>query len=172
MQVLEEMEALFSNDTISFEKYRELLKVGLSQVGLGKIPQTQDQVMVGSLDRTKSSSVKAIFIIGMNDGVFPSIQKQEGFLNDEDRRKLKEMKVELAKGTLENLYEDNYNIYKALTMAEEKLFFSYPSSNSEGGALRPSTYITKLKKIFVNIKEESYLIENKFTIINESNTFE
>lgn len=172
MQVLEEMEALFSNDTISFEKYRELLKVGLSQVGLGKIPQTQDQVMVGSLDRTKSSSVKAIFIIGMNDGVFPSIQKQEGFLNDEDRRKLKEMKVELAKGTLENLYEDNYNIYKALTMAEEKLFFSYPSSNSEGGALRPSTYITKLKKIFVNIKEESDLIENKFTIINESNTFE
>lgn len=172
MQVLEEMEALFSNDTISFEKYRELLKVGLSQVGLGKIPQTQDQVMVGSLDRTKSSSVKAMFIIGMNDGVFPSIQKQEGFLNDEDRRKLKEMKVELAKGTLENLYEDNYNIYKALTMAEEKLFFSYPSSNSEGGALRPSTYITKLKKIFVNIKEESDLIENKFTIINESNTFE
>lgn len=172
MQVLEEMEALFSNDTISFEKYRELLKVGLSQVGLGKIPQTQDQVMVGSLDRTKSSSVKAIFIIGMNDGVFPSIQKQEGFLNDEDRKKLKEMKVELAKGTLENLYEDNYNIYKALTMAEEKLFFSYPSSNSEGGALRPSTYITKLKKIFVNIKEESDLIENKFTIINESNTFE
>ena len=172
MQVLEEMEALFSNDTISFEKYRELLKVGLSQVGLGKIPQTQDQVMVGSLDRTKSSSVKAIFIIGMNDGVFPSIQKQEGFLNDEDRRKLKEMKVELAKGTLENLYEDNYNIYKALTMAEEKLFFSYPSSNSEGGALRPSTYITKLKKIFVNIKEESDLIENKFTIINESNAFE
>lgn len=172
MQVLEEMEALFSNDTISFEKYRELLKVGLSQVGLGKIPQTQDQVMVGSLDRTKSSSVKAMFIIGMNDGVFPSIQKQEGFLNDEDRRKLQEMKVELAKGTLENLYEDNYNIYKALTMAEEKLFFSYPSSNSEGGALRPSTYITKLKKIFVNIKEESDLIENKFTIINESNTFE
>lgn len=172
MQVLEEMEALFSNDTISFEKYRELLKLGLSQVGLGKIPQTQDQVMVGSLDRTKSSSVKAIFIMGMNDGVFPSIQKQEGFLNDEDRRKLKEMKVELAKGTLENLYEDNYNIYKALTMAEEKLFFSYPSSNSEGVALRSSTYITKLKKIFVNIKEESNLIENKFTIINESNTFE
>jgi len=172
MQVLEEMEALFSNDIISFEKYRELLKVGLAQVGLGKIPQTQDQVMVGSLDRTKSSSVKAIFIIGMNDGIFPKVQKQEGFLNDEDRKKLKSKGVELAKGTLENLYEDNYNIYKALTMAEEKLFFSYPSSNSEGGALRPSTYITKLKKIFPNIQEKSDLIENTFTIINENNTFE
>ena len=172
MQVLDEMQALFSEDTISFEKYREILKVGLSQVGLGKIPQTQDQVMVGSLDRTKSSNVKAIFIIGMNDGVFPSIQKQEGFLNDEDRRKLKNEGVELAKGTLENLYEDNYNIYKALTMAEEKIYFSYPTSNLEGGALRPSTYITKLKKIFPNMQEKSDLIENKFTLINENNTFE
>jgi len=172
MQVLEEMESLFLDDSVSFEKYRELLKIGLSQVGLGKIPQTQDQVIVGSLDRTKASNLKAIFIIGMNDGIFPKVQKQEGFLNDEDRKKLKEMKVEIAKGTLENLYEDNYNIYKTLTMAEEKLFFSYPSSNLEGGALRPSTYITKLKKIFPNIREESDLIESKFTIINENNTFE
>lgn len=172
MQVLEEIEALFSKDIISFEKYRELVKVGLLQVGLGKIPQTQDQVMVGSLDRTKASSVKAIFILGMNDGIFPSIQKQEGFLNDEDRKKLKQEGVELAKGSLENLYEDNYNIYKALTMAEEKIFFCYPSSNLEGGALRPSTYITKLKKIFINIQEKSDLIENKFEIINENNTFE
>lgn len=172
MQVLDEIEVLFSKDTISFEKYRELLKVGLSQVGLGKIPQTQDQVIVGSLDRTKASGVKAIFILGMNDGVFPSVQKQEGFLNDEDRKKLKQQGVELAKGSLENLYEDNYNIYKTLTMAEEKIFFSYPSSNLEGGALRPSTYITKLKKIFVNIKETSDLIENNFEIINENNTFE
>ena len=172
MQVLDEIEALFLHDNISFEKYRELLKVGLSQVGLGKIPQTQDQVIVGSLDRTKVSGVKAIFILGMNDGVFPKVQKQEGFLNDEDRKILKEKKVELAKGSLENLYEDNYNIYKTLTMAEEKIFFSYPSSNLEGGALRPSTYITKLKKIFVNIKETSDLIENNFEIINKNNTFE
>lgn len=172
VQVLDEIQALFSEDTISFEKYRELLKVGLSQVGLGKIPQTNDQVIVGSLDRTKIGNVKAMFIMGMNDTVFPKVQKQEGFLNDEDRKKLKDNNVELAKGTLENLYEDNYNIYKSLSLAEEKIFFSYPSSNLEGGALRPSTYITKIKKIFVSLKEKSDLIEDKFEIINENNTFE
>ena len=64
MQVLDEIETLFSEDNISFEKYRELLKIGLEQVGLGKIPQTQDQVIIGSLDRTKASNLKTIFIIG------------------------------------------------------------------------------------------------------------
>ena len=172
ISVLEEMGELFESEKVSFEKYRELLKMGLSQTGLGRIPQSQDQVIVGDLDRTRTHEIKAVFIVGVNDGVFPTIQKQEGFLNDKDRDNLKEKGIELAKGTIENLYQDNLNIYKALTIAKEKLFFSYPSSDSEGAALRPSTYITKLKKIFVNLKEDSELVEKKFTIVNESNTFE
>ncbi len=172
MQVLEEMDILFGKETISFEKYRELLKIGLGQVGLGKIPQTQDQVIIGSFARTKNTSVKALFFLGMNDGVFPSIQKQEGFFNDEDRKKLKKKGMELAKGTLENLYEENFTIYKTLTTAQEKLFFSYPSSNLEGQALRPSTYITKLKKIFVHLQEKSDLQTTEICFLKEQNTFE
>lgn len=172
MQVLEEMNGLFGKNTISFEKYREQLKIGLSQTGLANIPQTQDQVMVGSLDRTRTHKVKAVFLVGIKDGIFPTMQKQEGFLSDEDRKSLKTQGIELAKGTLENLYEDNFNIYKALTTAEEKIFFSYPSSNLEGAALRPSTYITKLKKIFPALQEKSDLLETPFTIVNENNTFE
>ena len=54
-------------------------------------------------------------------GVFPSVNKDEGFFNDKDREYFKEQKIELAKGTLENLYEENFNIYKAFTTAEDKL---------------------------------------------------
>ena len=172
INLLDEMNELFKDDNITFEKYRELLKVGLSQAPLGKIPQTQDQVMVGTLDRTRTHKVKVVFIIGMNDGIFPTIQKNEGFLNDSDRKILKEKGIELAKGTLENLYEDNLNIYKALTTAEEKIYFSYPSSNLDGGALRPSTYITKLKRLFPKLQEESDLVYVSDSILNENDAFE
>lgn len=171
--LLEEMNNIFENENITFEKYKELLKIALGQEGLGNIPETQDQIILGSLERTRTHKVKVIFLIGVNDGIFPTIQKQEGFLNDADRQNLRQKGIELAKGTLENLYEDNLNIYKAITTAEEKIFFSYCSSDPEGTALRPSTYITKIKKIFPKIKIISDLIENdKFEIINESNTFE
>ncbi len=174
INLLNEIGELFKQDNITFEKYRELLKIGLSDAPLGKIPQTQDQVMVGTLDRTRTHKVKATFIIGVNDGVFPTIQKNEGFLNDSDRKTLKDKGIELAKGTLENLYEDNLNIYKALTTAEEKIFFSYPSSNLDGSALRPSTYITKIKKIFPNLNEKSDIADQeiKDVLINENNAFE
>ena len=67
----------------------------------------------------------------MNDGVFPSINKNEGFFNDKDREILKENNLEIAKGTIDNLYEDQFNIYKALTTAEEKLYLSYNSKDSK-----------------------------------------
>ena len=64
-----------------------------------------------------------------------------------DREYLKQEGIELAKSTLDKLYEDNFNIYKAFTTSEEKLFLSYSSSDSEGKSLRPSIIIAKIKKI-------------------------
>lgn len=172
IKILEEMTDLFKDKKVSFSNYRELLKIALTENGLGVIPQTQDQVIVGDVTRTKIQEVKAIFILGVNDGEFPSIRKDEGFLNDADREFLKSKDIELAKGTLENLYEERFSIYKILTTARNKLYISYCSSDSEGGALRPSIYITKIKKIFPNIKEKSDISDEKFEIINEANTFE
>ena len=172
VQILEEMTVVFENRKISFNNYRELLKIALTENGLGIIPQTQDQVIVGDVSRTKIQEVKVIFVLGVNDGVYPSIRKDEGFLNDADRVFLKEKDIELAKGTLENLYDEKFLIYKILTAAKEKIYISYCSSDSEGVALRPSIYITKMKKIFPNIKEKSDIDGGKFEIINEANTFE
>ena len=172
MDVLDEIELVFGNDKITFDKYMQILKIGLGNSGLGKIPASCDQVIVGDVDRSRSHKVKAIFIIGLNDGMFPSINRNEGYFNDKDREYLKTNGIELAKGTLDRLYEDNFNIYKAFTTSEEKLFLSYSSSDSEGKSLRPSIIIAKIKKIFSNIKEESDILEKKFYIVNEKVTFD
>ena len=122
---------VFGEEKTNFDKYISTLKIGLKNTGLGKIPSTQDEVIVGDVSRSRSHKVKAVFIIGINDGEFPSVYKDEGFFNDKDREYLKEQGFELANGSLENLYEENFNIYKAFTVAEEKLFLSYASSDNE-----------------------------------------
>ena len=127
---------------------------------------------MGDVDRSRSHKVDTIFIIGLNDGIYPSINKSEGFLGDEDRKYLKEQGIELAKGTLENLYDDNFNIYKAFTTAERELYLSYSSADTEGGALRPSIYITKIKKMFPKLKETSDVITQKYEITNQKATYE
>ena len=170
--VLDEMVELFGDKKISFENYLNLLKVGLKNRELGSIPQTIDQVVLGDVDRSRTHKVRACFIIGVNDGVFPSVNKDEGFFNDSDREVLKKLGTELAKGTTENLYDEEFNIYKALTTAEEKLFLSYDSQSIDGEALRESVIISKLKRIFPKIVEESDVIEKETGISIANSTFD
>ena len=172
VEILDEIVLVLGDKKVSFEKYADLLKIGLANTGLGKIPGTQDQVIVGDVDRSRSHKVKAVFIIGLNDGMFPSVNKNEGFFNDKDREILKTKGAELAKRTLEKLYDDNFNIYKAFSTSEEKLFLSYASSDLEGKSLRPSILVNRVKKIFPKLVEASDVIERISDIVTEESTFE
>ena len=142
IKILDEMVKVFGDENLSFEKYIAFLKISFSENGLGKIPAGFDEVTVGDVDRSRSHTVKVIFIIGLNDGSFPSVNNEEGFLSDTDREKLKGMEVELAKTTLEALYNDNFNIYKAFTTSEEKLYMSYVSSGSNRRCAKTINIIT------------------------------
>ena len=172
IDILDEIVLVFKDDKITIDKYTQILKVGFKNSNLTKIPGTQDQVILGDVDRSRSHKVKAIFIIGLNDGNFPSIHKNEGFFNDNDRETLKQNGIELAKGTIDKLYEDNFNIYKAFTTAEEKLYLLYSSSDMQGKALRPSMLITKIKKIYPKLEEQSDVVKRDSEIINKKTTYE
>lgn len=172
IDILDEIVLVFKDDKISIDKYAQILKVGFKNSNLTKIPGTQDQVIMGDVDRSRSHKVKTIFIIGLNDGVFPSVHKDEGFLNDTDREILKQNGIELAKGTIDKLYEDNFNIYKAFTTAEDRLYLLYSSSDMQGKALRPSMLINKIKKIYPMIQEQSDVISSRDEILNKKTTYE
>ena len=172
MQVLDEIVMVLGNENISFENYMYTLQAGFNNTSLGSIPMAKDQVIIGDIDRSRNHKVKICFIIGLNDGVFSSVNGSEGFLNDDDRERIKEFGIELAKGTLEQIYDDNFNIYKAFTTPEEKLILLYSSSDIEGKALRQSTLISKIKKMYLLIKEESDIINENLKITVKNATFE
>ena len=172
MDLLEEIVQVLGDEKITFERYSKIMKTGFKASHLGAIPGTADQVIMGDTDRSRTHKVKAVFIIGLNDGSFPGNHKDEGFLDDNDRENLKTHGIELAKGTIEQLYDDNFNIYKAFTTAEERLYLSYVSSNSEGKSLRPSIILNKIKRIFPNLQEQSDIIERKSEILLENTTFD
>lgn len=172
IEVLDEIIYIFEDQEMSFEKYREILKIGLSYKELGNIPEVIDQVILGDIERSRSHEIKIAFILGVNDGNFPRINKIEGFLNDDDRETLKSLGKEIAKGSLELTYEDQFNIYKALTTAKEKLYLMYTSTDKDGATLRQSILITKIKRIFPNLKEESTILNSEPEITSKQATFQ
>ena len=72
---------------------------------------------VGDIARIKGREVKALYIVGANDGVLPSANKNEGILSDEDRIELKELGIEIASDTRSRIFEEQFMVYTALTIA-------------------------------------------------------
>jgi len=170
--VLDEMVLIYENEDMNPDKFSNILQIGLSKSEFGAIPSTIDQVVMGDIERTRIDDVKYLFILGMNDGVIPSIIKSEGFLNDKDREFLKISGLDVAKGTVEQLYENQFNLYKIFTSMKEKLFLSYPVADKDGKNLRHSVLITKIKNMFKYLNIKSDVVEREYKINLKDSTFD
>ena len=151
MAIFDEMVESIGEEQISFERFKDVFKIGVSNHKISVIPSVLDKVIIGDIERTRNSEIKVLFVCGVNDGDFPKVFQTEGFINDKEREELLNIGVEIAKDTKKLLLQEYFNIYKALCAPSEKLFISYPISDLEGKALRQAYIINKLKSVFPKI---------------------
>ena len=82
----------------------------------------------------------------------------EGILSDQDRSVLNHMGIELASDTKTQAFDEQYLVYRALTIAGDYLRISWPIGDSEGKTMRPSIIVSRLQKLFPQITQYSDLI--------------
>ena len=163
MEALNQIVELMGDEKPGIQKFKDLLEIGFSEYKIGLIPPSLDQVLVGSIERSKSHDVKALYILGVNDGVFPLPGESEGILSDADRGILQSLGIELASDTRTKAFESQHITYSTLTTAEKYLRLSVPIADHEGKTLRPSIIATRLRKIFPNILEENNILNMRIT---------
>jgi ATP-dependent helicase/nuclease subunit B len=161
MNTLNSLVEVMGDEKISIEKFAKILSVGFEKNEMGLIPVALDEVTVGDIARIRSQGVKALYIVGVNDGVLPRVSKEEGILSDRDRNMLKEKGLELAPDTKTQVFEEQFLVYTTLTTACNYLMLTYPMADIEGKALRPSVVISRMKKIFPKLIEESQITESQ-----------
>lgn len=153
IDLLDQVVETMGEEELDLETFAKILNAGLESLRLGLIPPGLDQVIVGSLERSRNPNIKGAFILGVSEGVIPQKAGAEGLFNDWEREFLRELGLELAPGAQEKLTDEEFLIYTALTRAGKYLVLSYPLADSEGRALRPSTVIRRIKELFPAIKE-------------------
>lgn len=158
IDVLDQMVEVIGDDLISLDRFAKIISIGFDEYKVGLIPPALDQVLVSSIDRMKSHNAKALFIIGINDGVFPAAITDEGILTDGERESLKAVGIELDHDTRTKVFEEQFLVYTALTSTSKFLRLSYPIADHEGRTMRPSIIISRVKKVFPNIKQLSNII--------------
>ncbi len=155
IDLLDQTVEVMADTQLTLEDFEKTLTIGVKEHKMGLIPPSVDQVLVGSVERLKSHDICALYLVGVNDGVFPSTNNDEGILSDTERILLKAKGVELAKDTRTAAFEEQFLVYTTLTIPGRYLRVSYPMADYEGKTLRTSPIVSRIKSIYVNIKEES-----------------
>lgn len=162
VELMDQIVEVMGEEKLDANIFGKLLKNGFEEYEVGLIPPALDQVLVSSIQRLRSHDIKALYIVGVNDGIFPGAISSEGILTDMERENLRLKGLELAKDTKARAFEEQFLTYITLTTMSNYLRISYPIADLEGKTLRPSIVVSRLKKIFPEMCEESNII-NKNT---------
>ncbi len=162
VDTLERLVDLLGEESVSIKVFKNILKTSFGYIKIGIIPPSKDQVIVGNIDRSRIPQVKALFILGVNEGVIPKVDESMPLFSDMDKltlmqlcEKADEKRSRLYDVVVHNpLYMGQFLVYYAFTRAREKLYVSTIQADENGKALRPSIVFYKLRKLFGEISFE------------------
>lgn len=176
VDLYEQFFIITANEEADPKYMASLLRAGFEAMDVGMLPATLDEVLVGTMQRTRVGQIKALVVLGVNDGILPQTSGDNSILSEEDRLWILERKEgavkrsEPCKSEGLRVKEEKLAIYRMLCSPENFLYISAAVSDSEGGELKPSMLYTRLVELFPEMRvrkdllsaEEAYgLLENK-----------
>ena len=166
--ILDQMAEIMGEDDFEPKLFRDIFRVGLSQVEIGVLPPTRDGLLMGTMQRTRMSNVKALVIVGVNEGVLPQEKPEQGLFTTEEKELFRSRGTELCKVDSIVLMEERLAIYRNLSCAEEYLWLSCSLSDGEGKECRPSPVYLKLQELFPKLEEQPDVLngENGLPLIH------
>lgn len=164
MSILDQMATLPGDMPIEPKRYAKLLRTVITLSDISYIPRTLDEVTVGTADRVRLSSPRAVFIIGATEGEFPHTPVAAGLFSDAERRRLLSLDLAMYDSITQLAVQEKYHVYCAAAAPREKLFISWYNADLRGNQKRPSSIIREAVKILPDIRiltEESFTLSDK-----------
>ena len=153
--VFDELVEVFADRKMRCEDYFAIINSAFSQLTLAFIPPSLDQVLVGSIERSRHPDLKAVFLIGATQGRFPVPLAPSGILTDADRQAAERADFELAAAKRRQLADHQYLAYIAFTRPAEFLCATYPAVDEDGSSVPRSQFIENIEDLFEDLREES-----------------
>ncbi len=148
LHVLDQVVLLAGEDKGSFFKFMELVEEGFSASAVGSVPQSLDSVTISSADRFVGDGVRCLFVMGVNEGEFPANGERNGLLDGTERDVLEAFGLETATSRQKAAYMEQEIIYKVISLAQEKLIFSYRKSDMDQTAKTASQIVSRIYELF------------------------
>ena len=156
-EMLEQMADIYQDEPVEINEIAEVFLYGLSQLRFAQIPPMLDQILVGSIERSRHPDLKAVFLVGASQKQFPVPLSGQSVLNESDRL-LAEHNEFILSGTLrQQLLARQYLAYIAFTRPSQRLYITWPCADDKGAPVQCSYFLSYLRSLFSDNIESFYL---------------
>ena len=153
-RIFDQIVETVGEERLSGRALRQIVEAGLAEMEIGIVPVNPDSVLVGTMQRTRVGRVKALLVLGANEGLLPLQKTDEGLLSEREKAVLEEMDLEFSRTENMVKQEERLAIYRTLSQPEERLYVSCSRIDETGGELRPSAVFRELEN-FLQSRAES-----------------
>lgn len=142
------------DDLFDTEEYIQIIRMCLSEIHARSSKTTLDRVISGSVDKVRFGGVKNLYILGVNDGVFPGSKRETGCLTEKEKETLNSTEVLTITDTREKrIFDEIMKFYSVLCIPDTELIMTYHTHSDDFDSSGKSIGITYTEEIFPNLEE-------------------
>ena len=134
------------NPKISLEHFIQTYQHWLERSSVPLMDRNLSGVAVADVMAARGIPFRVLFILGLNEGMFPRTIREDAFLRDRPRRVLETVLGYKVSEKLAAFDEEKLLFTLLVGAARERLYCLYQRSDETGRALAPSWYLTELRR--------------------------
>ncbi|MDI9231037.1 helicase-exonuclease AddAB subunit AddB [Staphylococcus caprae] len=153
IQILDDLVTVFDTQDMTLKQFLEVFDIGLEQLEFVMIPQTLDQVSIGTMDLAKVDNKQHVYMVGMNDGSLPQQVSSSSLITDEEKKYFEQnADIELSPTSDILQMDEAFVCYIAMTRARQKVTFSYSLMGNSGDEKEISPFLSQIKDMYHHLE--------------------
>lgn len=148
MELISQLYAIMGDAPMSLRRFASVYEEGLSAFEVGVIPTASDQLLFGSLGRSRAKDLEALFVVGAAEGMFPSSVSDDTMINDDELSRMSALGLTELPSTRMRTDKELSDVYGAVTKPRSSLYLSYAL---EGTETQPCALIDRIIALFPGV---------------------
>lgn len=143
--VLTQISLLFSDQILSTSSVVDLILSGLQQMSIGVVPMKHDQVIVGSILRSRYHEIQDLIVVGLSEDYFPEVSSEPSLFSDEELERITEGEGSFQSNIKSRISEQDLALYNILMVTKGTLTMSCARISSSNISLKESV---RMKRVY------------------------
>ncbi|MGI6212425.1 MAG: PD-(D/E)XK nuclease family protein [Anaerovoracaceae bacterium] len=156
VHLLDQIVGLAGDEPFDAPLFIDMFSFGLAQIDVGVLPESVDNISMGTIQRSRLGEIRALLVIGASDGVIPQGLADDGLFSIRELDEIAAGGKEIVKSDAARIREERLAIYRNFSRPTEKLWISWSQSGSQGEEQQPSELIGDIRRIlpYLTVKRD------------------